>query len=119
MKIEDDKDLVPHLEKDLSGLNKSFSDLTSYVANCNKQTQISSKDFNNLSAALTDSINDINFVGNLKNKFINFISESKQFIDVVNSGNIEDAKKFVDNSLFLFKGPCGIRHIDFVAYKED
>jgi len=119
MKIEDDKDLVPHLEKDLSGLNKSFSNLTSYVANCNKKTQINSKDFNDLSAELTDSINSINFVGELKNKFIGFISESKNFIDVVNSGNIEDAKKFVDNSSFLFKGPCGIRHIDFIAYKED
>ena len=44
---------------------------------------------------------------------------SKKFIDIVNKGNIEEAKKFVDNSSFLFKGPCGIRHIDFVAYKDD
>jgi len=119
MKIEDDKDLVPYLEKDLSKLNKTFSELTTYVANCNMQTQISSNDFNNLSAALTDSVKDINFIGDLKNKFINFISESKKFIDIVNNGNIDEVKKFVENSSFLFKGPCGIRHIDFVAYKED
>ena len=119
MKVEDDKDLVPHLEKDLTKLNKTFGELTSYVANCNRQTQINSKEFNDLSGALTDSINDINFIGNLKNKFIDFISESKKFIDIVNNGDIDEAKKFVDTSSFLFRGPCGIRHIDFVAYKEN
>ena len=118
MKIEDDKDLVPYLEKDLNELNQSFTQLTSYVANCNKQTDINSKDFNDLSESLVNCLNNVNFISDLKNKFIDFISESKKFIEIVNNGNINEAKKFVDNSSFLFKGPCGIRHIDFIAYKE-
>ena len=118
MKIEDDKDFVPYLEKDLNELNQSFTQLTSYVANCNKQTDINSKDFNDLSETLVNCLNNLNFINDLKNKFINFISESKKFIEIVNNGNINEAKKFVDNSSFLFKGPCGIRHIDFIAYKE-
>ena len=57
--------------------------------------------------------------GEWVNKFVNFISESRQLIELANNGNREEVKKFINNCSLLFKGPCGIRHMDFVAYKDD
>ena len=58
-------------------------------------------------------------MGNLKNKLVNFVSESKKLVDLVNNKNFIEVKKFVDKCSLLFKGPSGVRHVDFIAYKDD
>ena len=49
---------------------------------------------------------------------VDFILESRKFVDLVNDGNFDKVKKFVEKSPLLFKGPCGVRHVDFIAHKE-
>ena len=89
------------------------------MANCNVKTRIETYKFFNFSDDLLNSLNNASFTNKLKYKIIDFINESKNFIKLVNDGNFEDVKKFLDNKKYLFKGPVGIRHVDFIAYKEN
>lgn len=118
-KTEDDKQFLKYLDEDLALLNKNFNTLSSYMANCNVKTRIETYEFFDFSDALLNSLNNANFTNKLKYKIIDFINESKNFIKLVNDGNFEDVKKFLDNKKYLFKGPVGIRHVDFIAYKEN
>ena len=118
-KTEDDKDSVSKIEENLSDVGKSFAQLTSYVANCNKSTEIKTKEFNEYSDEFIKSINNIEFLKKLDDKLKLFINETKQLVEIANNGDIEKAKSFIENCSLLFKGPCGIRHVDFIAYKEN
>jgi 2-polyprenyl-3-methyl-5-hydroxy-6-metoxy-1,4-benzoquinol methylase len=119
MKTQDDKDFLNFLESDLEELNANFSNYISYLSNCNKETKINTKDFSYMSEKMLESIDKIKFIEQLKNKLTNFILESKKLINLVNSTNIDEVKNFVEKCSILFKGPSGIRHVDFIAYKED
>ena len=101
------------------GINQNFTNFTSYLANCNKKTKIDTKEFFALSKNFLESVDNIKFMGNLKNKLVNFVSESKRLVDLVNNKNFIEVKKFVDKCSLLFKGPSGVRHVDFIAYKDD
>ena len=119
MRTQDDMNFAPILEDDLNELNQNFSKFASYMANVNKKTEINTKEFVDLSQKILDSINNTKFIENLKKKLVDFILESRKFVYVVNDGNFDKVKKFVEKSSLLFKGPCGVRHVDFIAHKED
>ena len=119
MKTQDDVNFTASLEDDLEQLNQNFINFTSYLANCNKKTKIDTKEFFALSKKFLESVDNIKFMGNLKNKLVNFVSESKKLVDLVNNKNFIEVKKFVDKCSLLFKGPSGVRHVDFIAYKDD
>ena len=53
-----------------------------------------------------------------KKKLVDFILESRKLVDLVNDENFDKVKKFVEECSLLFKGPCGVRHVDFIAHKE-
>ena len=42
----------------------------------------------------------------------------KEFIKVVNNGDFVMVKDYVKKCKLLFKGPVGIRHVDYIAYKN-
>lgn len=119
MKTEDDISESKSIESDLSSLYNYFDKLTSYVANCNTKTKIETKQFFELSDDILNSIENIKFVNNLKEKFKNFILESQKLIEIVNSKNLNDVSSYLKKCSLLFKGPCGVRHVDFIAYKGD
>ncbi len=118
MKTEDDLKDIKNIENDLSKLSENFAKLTSYVANCNKQTKIDTKEFFLISDNLIKEIENLGFINNLKNKLKVFVGESKQLIELVNNKKIKDVENFINNCSTLFKGPCGVRHVDFIAYKN-
>ena len=118
MKTEDDFKDIKNIENDLSKLSENFAKLTSYVANCNKQTKIDTKEFFLISDNLIKEIENLGFINNLKNKLKVLVGESKQLIELVNNKKIKDLENFINNCSTLFKGPCGVRHVDFIAYKN-
>ena len=71
-----------------------------------------------MSDDILNSIDDVSFVNKLKDKFKNFILESKELVKIVNSKNISDVDEHIKKCSLLFKGPCGVRHVDFIANKE-
>ena len=119
MKTEDDISESKLVENDLSMLKDNFDKLASYLANCNKKTKIETKEFFELSDEILNSIDNVKFINNLKDKFKNFIHESKELIEIVNNKNLDDVGSHIKKCSMLFKGPCGVRHVDFIAYKGD
>ena len=119
MKTEDDISESKLVENDLSMLKDNFDKLASYLANCNKKTKIETKEFFELSDDILNSIDNVKFINNLKDKFKNFIHESKKLIEIVNNKNLDDVGSYIKKCSMLFKGPCGVRHVDFIAYKGD
>ena len=119
MKTQDDKEFLKFLNDDLNQLNEKFNNLTNYMANCNTNTKVDTKEFFNFSENLLKSIKTLKFLEDQKIKLVKFINESKELIELVNKGNLNDVKNYVNSCSLLFKGPVGIRHVDFIAHKEE
>ncbi len=117
-KTQDDFKDCADLNDDLNDFSKSFNQLTSYVADCNKTTVLKDKVFYDLSKKFISELGKVSFLKKRNFKIENFIKESIEIVKITNNGSLKDIKKFVDNSKFIFKGPYGVRHVDFVAYKE-
>jgi len=118
-KTQDDLEFSKIINNDLSKLNENYDKFASYVANCNFKTNIETDKFFELSQDVVDSLNKIKFIEKLRSKFLEFVEESKNYIDLVNKNDFKNVKKFVDEAKLLFRGPAGIRHVDFIAYKEE
>ena len=118
-KTQDDLEFSKIINNDLSKLNEKYDEFASYVANCNFKTNIETDKFFELSQDVVDSLNKIKFIEKLRSKFLEFVEESKNYIDLVNKNDFKNVKKFVDETKLLFRGPAGIRHVDFIAYKEE
>ena len=43
----------------------------------------------------------------------------KVIVQVVKEGNLKNVRKFIEGTEHLFRGACGNRHVDFIAYKPD
>ena len=87
------------------------------MANCNIKTKIENKKFSQRALRLSSEINNLNNFKLFNNKAKIFLNEAKKFIYLVQNKNIFSVKKFIKNSKYLFKAACGVRHVDFIAYK--
>ena len=117
-KTKDDFEDCANINYDLNNFSKSFDKLTSYVADCNKKTVLKNRIYNNLSKKFINDLAEIGFLKKMNFKIENFIKESIKIVEITNKGSLKDIKKFINNSKFIFKGPYGVRHVDFVAYKK-
>ena len=55
----------------------------------------------------------------LQSRFADFIAEAKQFVHLVETSDLNGIKKHIDSCRHLFRGACGVRHVDFIAYKDN
>ena len=117
MQTDDDKKVINNLNHDLKKFAYSLNDLSSYVANCNVKTKIENKKFKNKAFKLSSEINKLNNFRLFNKKAKIFLNESMQFINLVKNSDLKAVKKFIKNSRYLFKAACGVRHVDFIAYK--
>ena len=119
MQTDDDKKVINNLNHDLKKFAYSLNDLSSYVANCNVKTKIENKKFKNKAFKLSSEINKLNNFRLFNKKAKIFLNESMQFINLVKNSDLKAVKKFIKNSRYLFKAACGVRHVDFIAYKPE
>ncbi|MBI2670094.1 MAG: class I SAM-dependent methyltransferase [Candidatus Yanofskybacteria bacterium] len=97
--------------------SKELSDLTSYVANFNSKSQLNADKFNNLADAVDMSFEEVSVLEPLQTRLSEFIKEAKQFVYLVKNSDLHEVKAYIDSCKHLFKGACGVRHVDFIAYK--
>jgi hypothetical protein len=45
------------------------------------------------------------------------LTETKNLVRLIDDGDLDKVKNFIDNSKWLFKDAVGVRHGDFIAYK--
>ena len=115
---DDDKKVIRNLDYDLKNFSKSLNSLSSYIANCNTKTKIEYNKFRFKAFRLSSEIKKLNNFKIFNKKAEIFLKESVKFINLVQKSNLSSVKKFIKNSKYLFKGACGIRHVDFIAYKK-
>jgi 2-polyprenyl-3-methyl-5-hydroxy-6-metoxy-1,4-benzoquinol methylase len=106
----------------LDGQYQTYSDalatLTSYVENTNSSTLIDVKEFDSLADAAASSFKNLAILKPLQTRLAEFIAEAKQFVHLVDTGNVDEIRKYTETTKHLFRGAVGVRHVDFIAYKD-
>ena len=117
LQTESDTGNMQILSKRLENLSNGLSDITSYMANFNLNSKLDIKKFEKLTTELQSSAESVDILASFKQKLSLFLNEANKFVELVLLSDIEAVREFVKSTTFLFKGACGIRHIDFIAHK--
>lgn len=112
-----DAENVDGLHRHLEGFSDRLSGMTSYMANFNSGSRIDVREFMELSKDLQASVERIQILDPLKHKLVSFLDEANEFVKRVLDSDVERVREFVVSTKVLFKGACGVRHVDFIAYK--
>ncbi|MHB8108787.1 MAG: class I SAM-dependent methyltransferase [Syntrophorhabdaceae bacterium] len=113
-----DTELLPEVSAPLGKFASSLAELSSYVANFNMHRNLDDGQFTALSRALVASSDRLTgFLLPLRDKLSLFAEEAERFVSLVKSGDIKQVRSFIEKTQYLFKGACGVRHVDFIAYK--
>ena len=113
----DSEDFPKFMDK-LSPFSTAFADLTSYMANFNKNTKLDVNRFHELSRALaqsSDTLEDV--LQPLRDKLLKALKEADKFVSLVYESDLKKLRAFIEKTEALFKGMCGVRHVDFIGYK--
>lgn len=113
-----DKENVKALDEKHIKYSEKLSALTSYVANLNSSSSIDMDKFNDLADAAGKSFESLEIFRPLQIRMSEFIAEAKEFVHVVDTSKPDKIKAYIDSCKHLFKGACGVRHVDFIAYKD-
>lgn len=98
---------------------RNLDALTSYVANMNSASVLDASRFEKLADAVARSFGDISFLDPLKRRLGEFVEEAKQFIYLVQNSDLDQIRAYIVSCKHLFKGACGVRHVDFIAYRPE
>lgn len=119
LQTSSDAELLPEVSMTLGQFASSLAELTAYVANFNRHKNLDVKLFTSLSRELVASSDRINaFLMPLHDKLSVFAQEAEDFVNLVKSSDLAKVRSFIEKTQYLFKGSCGVRHVDFIAYKQ-
>ena len=76
------------------------------------------QNFGSLSEQLVKNVAEVDLLKPMKEKIEKFFQEAKSFISAVETGDLEKVDAVVKSFEILFTGSVGLRHMDFIAYKE-
>lgn len=96
---------------------ESLSALSQYMANWNSASSMSRQDFDELADTVAGSFRDLSLLQPTKTRLLEFIDEAKRFVHLVETSGLDDLRAFIVSCRHLFKGACGVRHVDFIAYR--
>ena len=119
MQTDSDAEFLPAVTDQLGAFSSSLAKITSYVENFDKHKDLDAKEFRSLSQALVHSSDKLAAFVPLCEKLSVFASEAEHFVGLVKDGDVKKVREFIENTRYLFKGACGVRHVDFVAYKPN
>jgi 2-polyprenyl-3-methyl-5-hydroxy-6-metoxy-1,4-benzoquinol methylase len=114
-----DADMLTPMSKNLRTVTSDFEKITGYVENLNASSKIDTDEFCDLSRNLRNSVGEIDPIKSLRDKLTVFMLEAENFVRVVKEGDLKNVRKFIEGTAHLFRGACGNRHVDFIAYKPD
>src|SRR5262249_18378852 len=114
---ESDANALPRYAAGLSGLANALSELTSYVANFNAQKKLVVENFSDLSRTLAAAAAGVDFLSPVRDKLCLFLAEADEFVSLVYRSDLNRVHRFIEEAKVLFKEACGVRHVDFIAYK--
>ena len=100
-------------------LNSALTRLSEEIANFSKSSNLDNQIFSELVDDTETSIEKLVPLELLKDKFKKFIEESKKLISVVEKNDITLVRRFIEETEHLFRGACGVRHMDLIAYRPE
>jgi 2-polyprenyl-3-methyl-5-hydroxy-6-metoxy-1,4-benzoquinol methylase len=112
-----DREFVPAFDGSAADFANSLTAISTYVANLQKRSEIQSEKFKELSRTFIDTARNFNPLRPINDKLVTFMKEAAEWMALAEEGDIKKLRKFIEGTTHLFKGACGVRHIDFVAYK--
>jgi 2-polyprenyl-3-methyl-5-hydroxy-6-metoxy-1,4-benzoquinol methylase len=113
-----DQENLKALDANCVGYADCLAALTGYVANFNSRSSLDATRFNQLSDAAASAFGDVSILKPFQQRFAEFIAEAKTFVCLVQTATLDELRDYVTTCQHLFKGACGVRHVDFVAYKK-
>lgn len=117
MQTESDSEFVGRINGHADDFANAFSAMTRYVQNLNAKTTLDLQTFKHLSKELVASASAVSPFQQLHDKLAIFAAESCAFLDLVKNRDLAALRQFIEGTEYLFKGACGVRHVDFVAHK--
>jgi SAM-dependent methyltransferase len=114
-----DRENVQAIETNCAEYSERLAALTEYVANFNSESALDTDRFNKLVDEAAAAFADVSIVRPLQRRFAEFIGEAKTFVRLAESATLDEVRSFITSCKHLFKGACGVRHVDFIAYKRD
>lgn len=114
-----DRENVQALDASYLKYADRLSALTRYVENLNSSSLLNTTRFNELADTAVESFENCSILRPLQVRLSEFIAEAKQFVRVVHSSSLDEIRAYINSCKHLFKGACGVRHVDFIAYKDD
>ena len=119
MQTESDSTFMHTVDAGVAPLANSLAQVTAYVANLNKRSTLELDRFTNLTSKLVSSMEDTRVLQPIKEKLAIFANEAEEFLRVVDAGDLRNVRKFIEGTRLLFRGACGNRHVDFIAYRPN
>ena len=119
MRTDNDFKFVPEIDRNLVDFTSAFGELTSFVANFNKGSMMNINDFNKRIDALVNSSTITSLLDPLEDKMKLFTKEAVEFVRIVQNGDLNKVRLFIENAQYLFKGAVGVRHVDFIGHKSN
>ena len=119
LQTSSDLDFLSPVASRLGEFASALEQITTLVANFNKNTKLDAKKFNVLSRALLKSSVNVPTFQPLHDKLLEFMQEAEEFINLVNKGDITKVRALIEKAQHLFKGACGVRHVDFIMFKPN
>jgi len=119
MQTDSDAEFLPAVTAQMGEFAASLTELTTYVANFNMHRSLDAKQFTSLSRSLVASTDKLTAFVPLRDKLSVFAHEAEEFVNLVKDGDLVSVRAFIEKTQYLFKGACGVRHVDFITYKPN
>jgi 2-polyprenyl-3-methyl-5-hydroxy-6-metoxy-1,4-benzoquinol methylase len=118
MQTEEDNSVMARYDDLLANSNEKLQDLAALMANFNKHTTLDKNNFKDIATDLENEVMSVDFILPLKEKLKIFLGEAIAFIEAVDTCDFNEVTNAIKQSSILFTGAVGVRHVDFIAYKE-
>ena len=117
LQTDSDAENMDILCENTGRFSRGFVELTSYVAALSLDSTLDVEQFARLSEELQASAGTLRPLDSVKRKLSEFLEEANEFVRLVQEADIATLRAFVVSTRHLFKGACGVRHFDVIAYK--
>jgi iron uptake system EfeUOB component EfeO/EfeM len=94
-----------------------FDALVSAMQNFNARQALRVEEFLELSRGLADATDGLNLYDPVMTRLTTFLEEANRFVTAVDSGDLENVRRVMRDSVQLFKGATGVRHVDFIGHR--
>lgn len=115
-----DAEFLPAFASKVRPFAASFADLTTFVANFSLRSNLDVNRFSSLTQAVVDtSRSSLDVLAPLRDKIGVFLKEAEEFVAIVEKGDIKTVRRYLEGTKYFSRGACGVRHVDFIAYKPN